>query len=354
MKTIFSSGSPSGWYSWMGLLMAVLVVTSCERTDDLHAFTTETIGPRQPKHFPEPVYRFENNPVSKAGIELGRRLFYDPILSRDSSISCGTCHAQVHAFADHNVALSTGIEGRMGKRNTPGLANLIWYPAFHWDGGVNHIEIQPFAPITEPTEMDADFGEVLGRLQRHSQYPQLFKAAFGVDTIVSREFFYAVTQFMSTIVSDQSAFDKHIRGEKALNERQLNGLALFNAHCSTCHAGVLQSDFSYRNNGLTPNTQDEGRYLITQDPKDKGAFRVPSLRNVAMTGPYLHDGSIRTLEGVVEAYSNGITSSLLLDPAIPENGFQFTESEKAALVSFLHALTDFEMLGDHSLSEFPF
>lgn len=307
-------------------------------------------GPKVPAHFPARVYTLNGNTPTSAGVELGRRLFYENILSRDSSINCGTCHAQVHGFADHNMPLSAGVDGALSARNTPGLANLMWYPAFHLDGGVNHIEIQPFAPITEPVEMDMDFAVPLQRLRDHPEYPQLFEKAFGSRTITDRPFFLALAQFMSMLVSDQSRYDDWVRGQYTFTPQEWAGKQLFDAHCATCHSGALQTDFSYRQNGLAPSA-DEGRMRITQDPSDAGKFRVPSLRNVALTYPYMHDGSIRSLYGVVDAYSKPIANTGNLDPAIPQQGFGFDEAEKEALVAFLNTLTDWEFVSDPRFSE---
>lgn len=308
-------------------------------------------GPTVPAHFPDRVYTLANNTPTLAGVELGRKLFYDPLLSGDSSISCGACHAQVHAFADHNVPLSFGVEGRMGARNTPPISNLMWYPAFNWDGGVNHIEIQPFTPITEHVEMAADLAVVLQRLRDHPEYPALFEKAFGSKQITDRPFFLAFAQFMSMLVSSESRYDDWVRGKYTFTEKEMAGKALFDAHCSTCHSGHLQTDFSYRQNGLRTGSPDEGRMRITQDTADFGKFRVPSLRNVALTYPYMHDGKINSLYSVVEAYSQPKPHMPNLDPAIPQQGFAFDAPQKEALVAFLQTLTDWNFLGDPRFSQ---
>jgi cytochrome c peroxidase len=312
--------------------------------------TVPFLGPKVPAHFPERVYTLAGNTPTLAGVELGRKLFYEKILSRDSSISCGTCHAQIHAFADHNMPLSMGVDGRLSVRNTPGLANLMWYPAFHQDGGINHIEIQPFAPITEPVEMDMDFAAALQRLRDHPEYPALFEKAFGSKEITDRPFFLALAQFQSMLVSDQSRYDDWVRGKYTFSEQEMAGKQLFDAHCATCHAGPLQTDFSYRQNGLAPSA-DEGRMRITRNPADAGKFRVPSLRNVALTYPYMHNGKIHSLYGVVDAYSQGVAAVSNLDPAIPQQGFGFNEVEKEALVAFLQTLTDWKFVSDPRFSE---
>jgi cytochrome c peroxidase len=335
---------------WKALLWGfpLVVVMGCAREPEV---VVPFSGPTVPAHFPERVYSLQGNTATEAGVALGRKLFYDPILSGNQTISCGTCHAQVHAFADHNVPISFGVEGRMGTRNTPALSNLMWYPAFNWDGGVNHIEIQPFTPITEHVEMDADLATVLQRLRNHAEYPALFEKAFGSKTISDRPFFLALAQFMSMLVSSESRYDDWVRGKYTFTEKEMAGKALFDAHCSTCHSGHLQTDFSYRQNGLRTDSPDEGRKRITQNPADFGKFRVPSLRNVALTYPYMHDGNIRSLFGVIEAYSQPKPPVSNLDPAIPQQGFGFDAYEKEALVAFLQTLTDWQFLSDPRFSE---
>jgi cytochrome c peroxidase len=330
------------------MLLGILIFFGCAK--EPIETPKALVGPVYPNHFPPAHYRFENNPPTEAGIALGRKLFYDPILSLDSTISCGSCHAQVHAFADHNVPLSTGIDGRLGSRNTPGLANLIWFPAFNWDGGVNHIEIFSVAPITDENEMGLELREALVRLNRHASYPGMFQAAFGVNKIETREMLYALTQFMGVMVSYQSKYDDYLNGKPVLSDQELNGLALFQQHCSSCHNGPLLTDFSYRNNGLSPGSSDEGRKRITQEDADLRRFRVPSLRNVALTYPYMHNGSQFTLYQVVDAYSRHVTVEANLDLEIPKEGFGFDEAQKDALVAFLRTLTDWKFVSNPSLA----
>lgn len=331
------------------VLALLLLLPACEKGSALEP--PPQPEPPLPAHFPPPVYRYSQNPPNEAGFQLGRRLFYEAILSRDSSLSCGSCHAQVHAFADHNVALSRGVDGRLGKRNSPGLANLIWYPHFNWDGGINHLEIQPLAPLLEPAEMDLALSQALQRLREHPHYPALFKAAFGQEEINSQKFFFALAQFMGALISDQSAYDQYLRGEKELSPLAQEGMVIFDRDCASCHVGPLQSDFSFRVNGLSSAGEDQGRYGITGRPEDKGAFRVPSLRNVALTAPYLHDGSMANLEQLIEAYSSGIRQEPGLDPLLPPGGFGYQAGEKEALLAFLRSLTDWEFVGDHRFSE---
>jgi len=303
-----------------------------------------------PPHFPEPVYDFSENPITKEGFELGRKLFYDVRLSRGAQVSCGTCHAQVHAFADHSTPISFGVDSRAGIRNATGIYNLAWINDFMWDGGINHIEVMPLAPIGEPAEMDMDLAELIEYLQSETEYPQEFEKAFGTDSIDTQKFLLALTKFQGAIVSDGSRYDQYLLGEFSLNEQQENGLHIFEAKCSSCHSGVLQTDGSFRNNGLDSVFNDLGRARITSNAEDNGKFRVPSLRNVALTNPYMHDGRFATLPQVLDHYSEGIVNSPTLDAELT-GGIPLTEAEKTDLLEFLYTLSDFELLSDFRFAE---
>lgn len=335
---------------WIFILVVGLLV-SCNPDDDIDEPQSTFEGFVVPSHFPEPVYDFEGNQPTEAGFELGRKLFYDTQLSSDNTISCGSCHAQVHGFADHGTSLSTGVNGLKGTRNSPSTANLAWMPNFMWDGGINHIEVMPIAPITTEVEMNLPLNEAVTRLEADSEYPALFEKAFGTKDINTQKILFALTQFQGLIVSSQSKYDKYIEGNLALTEAESRGLILFEGNCSSCHEGVLQSGFTFQNNGLdSVYTADEGRARITLDPNDLGKFRVPSLRNVGMTGPYMHDGRFFTLQEVLEHYSEGIVQSATLAPEL-ENGLALSEEEQADIISFLHTLSDFEMISDMRFSE---
>lgn len=310
----------------------------------------EPFGLEVPAHFPDPIYNNAENPITKEGFELGRRLFYDPILSRDNSLSCGTCHAQVHAFADHNFRVSTGIEGRVGTRNAPSVINAAWQTHFMWDGGINHLEIMPFGPISNPLEMDQDLGALMEELRNHPSYPERFRKAFGTTEINSQRFFYALAQFQAMLVSSNSRYDRYLQGKEPFTEAESKGLNLFRTHCASCHQEPLLTDQSFASNGLDVVSQDPGRGLITLQPHDSGLFKVPGLRNVALTYPYMHDGRFWSLAEVVEHYSSGVQSHPNLDERLPGN-LQLTELEKAQLVAFLNTLTDHTFLSDPRFGE---
>lgn len=309
-------------------------------------------GFRVPKHFPPPVYNNPKNPVTKQGFELGRMLFHDPILSRDSTISCASCHAQSDAFSDKGMPFSLGVDGLQGSRNSPTMSNLAWFPAFMWDGGINHLEIMPFAPITEPLEMDEDLNNIMHKLQRQNSYQVAFEKAFGPNQFTDQKLFYALAQFMSLMISDDSKYDKYILGKASFTLKEKHGLELFRTHCESCHKEPLFTDFSYANMGLDYKSIDPGRGRITQQAQDSGAFKVPTLRNIELTYPYMHDGRFSNLDQVLNHYTSGIKQNGLLDPRLSENISLSTE-EQDALLTFLYTLTDQTFLTNKNLGN-PF
>jgi cytochrome c peroxidase len=327
---------------------AIFILESCRKD----TVPTENISFYQPTRFPEPHYSFQNNPQSEAKFLLGRDLFYDPILSSDSTISCATCHAQTHAFADHGVALSSGVNGTLGKRNSPSITNMAWMKSFMWDGGVNHLEVFSVAPIINVLEMHETMANVVDKLNHNDYYQAKFLNAFEISVITDQHLLFALTQFMAGIISDQSKYDKYVLGEVELTQEELSGLSLFRQHCATCHHEPLFTDHTYRNNGLDNSFEDDlGRGLITLDTNDNGKFKVPSLRNVSLTYPYMHDGRFYTLDQVLNHYSEGIhSSSPNLDPLLAAP-LELSANEKNALKAFLNTLTDYELLDNKKLSE---
>ena len=335
------------WSLLMGLILSGLV--GCTQEDE--ALPDDRYVFEVPANFPPPAYTFDNNPVTKRGFELGKALFYDPILSRDSTVACASCHVQAVAFADPQHALSLGVEERKGTRNAPQIANLAFQKDFFWDGGVTHLDFVPINAITNPLEMDETLANVMQKLNDHAQYPALFKAAFGSDSIHSARMLHALSQFMVMMVSANSKYDQHIRNEgEALSGDELPGLQIFEKKCSSCHAGALFTDGSYRNNGLDYDfSKDTGRAIITEVDADQGKFKVPSLRNVALTRPYMHDGRFRTLEEVLDHYTDGVVASSTLDPLLKNGnrlGIALTEEEKQKIILFLATLTDREFTGN--------
>lgn len=301
-----------------------------------------------PAGWPKPQYNFENNKLSLAGFELGRKLFYDPRLSRNNTISCASCHQPFAAFAhiEHNV--SHGIDNKMGKRNAPALFNLNWHSSFFWDGGVNHLEVQPLNPMTNPVEMDQSLEDLIPKLQQDDQYRGMFKTVFKTDEITSQRVFKALAQFMGMLVSYNSKYDKYMRKEPGgeMSAEELNGLAVFKQKCETCHKEPLFSDFSFRNNGLQPKygSGDSGRATITKKEEDLGKFKVPSLRNLKYTAPYMHDGRFDELYQVLDHYTGSKYDAPNVDQAI--KFVYMTAQQKQDLLSFLNTLNDEEFVKD--------
>jgi len=313
------------------------------RKETIDPGTWQPVTFEVPEGWPQPVYTFANNPLTFDGFSLGRKLFYDVRLSRDNTISCGSCHQQFAAFAHAGHDISHGVDDRLGTRNSPGLANAAWFPSFFWDGGVNHIESQPINPIQNHLEMDMTMPEVLARINADADYRQRFNKVFGNETANSQGVFRAMAQFMGAMVSSGSKYDKHINnpGGGYFDKSEVHGLEVFRQHCSSCHKEPLFSDFSFRNNGMKPNphVNDSGRAHITRQLADMYKFKVPSLRDVALTKPYMHDGSIASLEDAVEHYRTGVFVSATTDPLVA-GGIVMTEADKKDLVSFLNTITD--------------
>jgi cytochrome c peroxidase len=315
-------------------------------------------GPYIPCNFPDPEYTFENNKITRSGFELGRMLFYDPILSVDSSIACVSCHQQVSAFSDPVHRLSKGVKDRSGLRNAPPIQNIAFQRKFLWDGGVNHLDFVPINAITSEVEMAENLTHVVKKLSRNERYRNSFQEAFGNLELNSQQLLHALSQFMVMMVSAESRYDQYMRQEGGqLSADEHHGLKLFRIHCSSCHATELFTDGSFRNNGLDESfARDSGRARITERPEDRGKFKVPSLRNIELTAPYMHDGRIKTLEAVLDHYRHGIVDSETLDPLLKENyklGITVSENEKSQIVAFLKTLTDRNFTADQRFSN-PF
>ena len=311
---------------------------------------------RQPANFP-PVNKaaMAKNPLTTQGIELGRVLFYDKRLSGDNSLSCASCHLQKDAFADAGHSFSLGANGLKTDRHSPALFNLAWYDAYFWDGGAKDLESQAVAPIQAHNEMNQNLAGLVQELRNDEKYPRLFKQAFGKDTITTQKILYALAQFQRTLISADSRYDKFARNEPGgeLTVLELQGLTLVKEKCASCHSTDLFTDGSYHNNGLDQTFSDDkealawGRGRITLKEEDKGKYRTPSLRNVALTAPYMHDGRFATLDQVLDHYSSGVKvsatlDSLLLKETVP--GISLTTAQKMAITAFLHTLTDSEFI----------
>lgn len=312
----------------------------------------EDVELKIPKGFPEPLYDLKNNKITVAGFTLGRKLFYDPILSKDYFTSCASCHQRFAAFAHIDHALSHGMLGQIGKRNVPALQNLIWKDAFMADGGINHLDLQPLAPLTSPIEMGESLDNVLMKLKKDSIYPGLFKKAFGTTDITSERLLKSLSQFLALMVSSNSRFDKYLEGKETFSDQETRGLNLFRTKCENCHKEPLFTDNSYRNIGLKPDSalKDSGRAAITGKAEDYMRFKVPSLRNVERTYPYMHDGRFRNLNEVMKHYAEGKFYTDNFDQSI-QRVVGLTEQEQSDLIAFLKTLTDNTFLMDRRFAD---
>lgn len=294
-----------------------------------------------PNYFPKPVYSFKKNPLKRSTVELGRKLFYDPILSRDHTISCSSCHLSDQAFSHAGNHLSKGIEDGIGDRNSPAIFNLAWQKTFMWDGSVVNIDVQALAPINHPAEMGEDINSVVRKLNRSKEYKTLFYRSFGDSLATSERLMKALSQFQLTIVSVNSKYDKMKQGKAKFTSAENNGYQLFKQNCSSCHAEPLFSTYEFANNGLSfnPELNDNGKWNKTFEPADKMMFKIPSLRNLAYTYPYMHDGRFKTLDEVLKHYENGIVKSPTLAKQL-EKSIVFNPKAKEDLLAFLATLND--------------
>lgn len=300
-----------------------------------------------PYYFPKPVYDFKQNSLDSNKIDLGRILFYDPILSKNNTISCASCHSPYNAFAHTDHDLSHGIFDSIGNRNAPALFNLAWQKSFMWDGAINHLDVQALAPISHSSEMGSDISEVIKKLSLSKEYKHLFYEAFKDSNITSSKILKALSQFQSTLVSANAKYDCVKLGKETFTEQEKNGYKLFQINCARCHTGPLFSNYNFENNGLPidPTLNDLGRYAITQNENDIRKFKVPSLRNLSYTYPYMHDGRFMTLKEVVNHYTNGIEKSKTLSTHLSKP-IQLTPNEKVDLIAFLLTLNDKDFVFD--------
>lgn len=296
-----------------------------------------------------------DNPLIEERIALGKVLFHETSLSRDGMLSCASCHLETHAMADPR-RYSIGVRGQTGTRNAMPLFNLAWKNSFFWDGRATSLRSQALMPIQDHTEMDETLERVTTRLAATRDYPRLFTAAFGSSDITAARLGLALEQYLLTLTSYQSRFDRALKGEKILDEAERRGFELFmteydprtgqrGADCFHCHGGPLFTDHRFHNNGLAPDDADPGRFRVTGNEADRHKFASPSLRNVSRTAPYMHDGRFATLEEVIAHYSGGVHRSPTLDPNLakhPAGGLQLGIEDQRALVAFLKTLAEDE------------
>ncbi len=288
-----------------------------------------------------------DNPLTVAGVDLGRHLFYDKMLSGDGTQACATCHNQKMAFTDNNKAVSEGITGAMGDRNAMSIFNLMWSDNLFWDSRAGDLRELATRPIENPIEMNAKVEDVLVRLNNSVMYQDKFKKAFGVDTIKKEHLSKALEQFLLSITSDNSKFDKFNRGEVALTDQELRGFDVLKIKgCFNCHSSSLLHDNKSHNTALDKNPTDKGLQEFTNKYEDRHKFKTPSLRNIMVSGPYMHDGRFETIDEVIRFYED-VTPNLNVEAnrnasdsmtIAPRN--EITEREMTDLKAFLNTLTD--------------
>lgn len=339
------------------LLLILPLFWSCSDDDD--EYQNIPLVFEIPSNFPPLAYDVANNPPTEKGFELGKKLFYDGRLASDGIVSCGFCHIQADAFTHHGHTFSHGVDDAIGTRNTPPIQNLAYQTTFMYDGAASHLDLQPIIPFTSPVEMNGNFSDAIIMMKADATYQKLFKIAFTDGQINAENILKALGQFMVMVTSSNSRFDKFRRNETGgiLSQQEQAGYILFNQKCASCHATDLFTDNSFRNNGLqvNPAINDIGRYRVTELDQDLHKFKVPSLRNIEKTAPYMHDGRLFTLEAVMEHYNSGVVNSNTLDPLLKTNGklgIPTTEVEKTQIIAFLKTLTDTQYLTDKRFSEY--
>ena len=335
----------------IGLLGIVTTALYTQKQGKAYAFP-------ELKYFP-PMPVAEDNPLSVAGIELGRYLFYDSILSANRDLSCASCHKQEFAFSDAPNRVSRGDNGQTSMRNAMPLFNLAWYPAFFWDGRAAGIEDAVLHPVRSKHEMNLPWTEAEKRIQNSPFYQKLFYEAFGNNTIDSIHISKAIGQFLRTIISSETTYDRVLAGKEYFSEKAYEGFGLINdmtkgdcMHCHTTESDPLGTIRKFSNNGLDAvfdpvDYKDPGLGGVTQKAEDIGKFKIPSLRNVAVTAPYMHDGRFATLREVLDFYSEGVHVSANIDSKMGlahRGGVKLTEEEKEQIIAFLHTLTDSVLL----------
>ncbi len=327
-----------------------------------------------PDQFP-PMSIPSDNPTTEEGIALGKKLFFEKRLSGDNTQACASCHEQSFGFTDNELQFSEGIDGILGDRNSMHIINLGWATTLFWDGRSTSLEEQAIEPVLNPIEMHETWSNAMTKIMQDEAYQEMFFYAFGVSNPDSTHAAKALAQFERTMISANSRYDKYLRNELMLNPSELSGRELFfrdrvaiqdppgsgniigylsGADCFHCHGGALNTDRIFHNNGLDQVHTDSGLAKVTKRYEDIGKFKTPTLRNIEVTGPYMHDGRFETLEEVIDFYSEGLKWSHSIDPLMKnwmDGGVQLTDDEKDDLLAFLLTLTDDEFLNNPDFKE---
>jgi cytochrome c peroxidase len=329
------------------LFTITIFLTSCQK--EAAEQVSDSYILEAPVGFP-PITIPEDNPMTKTGVELGRMLFYDPILSLDSSISCGTCHNPNKSFSSP-LRFNLGVFDSIGRTNAIALVNVAYNPIFLWDGRDTTLEVQALGTIKDPIEMHETFSNVVNKLKNSTKYRQLFERAFNTTDFNELHIAKAIAQFERTILSSDSKIDrlevfKNNQSSAFENESQFSGYQIFfseRGDCFHCHGNILGTDFLFHNNGLDATIDGTGLGRISKNSEDDGKFKTPTLRNVEFTAPYMHDGRFQTLKQVIDFYSEGLENSRTIDPLmknVAKGGLQLTEQEKNDLLVFVLMFSD--------------
>lgn len=335
-------------FNSLSYILIIFTLISCERDVPYikpFEYNPTFVAFEKPKNFPFPNLPADN-PLTEEGIKLGKKLFYDPILSGNNTLSCADCHLQVNSFSDPNQ-FSIGIEGLQGTMNSSTIVNAAWNTSNFWDGRAISLEEQAFGPVTSFVELHSpSWQDVSRKIMANPEYRRLFKEAFNADIIDSLHVVRALAQFERILISADSKFDKFLDYRASLTPSELRGKEIFNTEkgdCFHCHSYPLFTSNSFHNNGLDPeNEMDNGRFNVTADINDKGKFKSPTLRNIELTAPYMHDGRFQTLEEVINHYNFGGHNSSTIDPLMKKVGIGLglSPQNKVDLINFLKTLTD--------------
>jgi cytochrome c peroxidase len=336
--------------SYFKLVNISLVLLVCLACSTKNRPTVVELG--IPDHFPRPIDFPKRNPLTNQGIDLGEKLFFDTNLSSNGKVSCASCHIPKLSFSDGKKLSSAGASHELLKRNSPALINLAWMNSFFWDGGVKNLESLPFASLTNPDEMGANLNDIVGYLNQSDDYTKEFKNAFEIDTISSAYVVRALAQFQRTLISANSKYDQVQKGQVSFSQEELAGEKIFTQKCSSCHVPPLFTDNVFHNNGLNsyfPRANEDvraGRYRITLDSVDLGKFKTPTLRNLKVTSPYMHDGRFSTLQEVLIHYQKGVKNSSTVDQGLLSSILE--ERDIKLLLTFLFTLNDNDFVENYN------
>ena len=338
---------------------------SCSSKEENDIYTPVPVNLEIPELFQQKIIAPvipTNNPLTEEGIALGKKLFFDKILSKNNTQSCATCHNPAKSFTD-DAQFSEGVDGLLGQRNSMPLFNLAWNfdERFTWDGKELSLERQALEPVRNPIEMHSKWTNVAERIKNDTEYPILFQQAFGNTKIDSILITKAIAQFERTLISGNSKFDQFLLGKTTLTPQEQNGFDVFmdeaRGDCFHCHGSnnnPLWTDNKFHNNGLDAVLTDLGLGKVTGDPNDNGKFKSPSLRNLKFTAPYMHDGRFNTLDDVINHYSTGLKSSPTIDPLmkkVNEGGVNLSDNDKSDLKAFLLSLSDNDFVNNLDFQE---